>query len=76
MRSIGVAMLALALVQGSPVRSDNAQAEAAIRAIVAAQEKAWNAGDGRGYARDVTPDAAMSRSSTSTTRSGACARAI
>ncbi|HXT33212.1 MAG TPA: hypothetical protein VN716_28110 [Vicinamibacterales bacterium] len=76
MRSIGVAMLALALVQGSPVRSDNAQAEAAIRAIVAAQEKAWNAGDGRGYARDVTPDAAMSRSSTSTTRSGPGGRAI
>jgi uncharacterized protein (TIGR02246 family) len=59
MRSIGVAMLALALLQGSPVRSDNARAEVAIRAIVAAQEQAWNAGDGRAYARDVAPDASF-----------------
>jgi uncharacterized protein (TIGR02246 family) len=59
MRSIGVAMLALALLQGSPVRSDNAQAEVAIRAIVAAQVQAWNAGDGRAYARDVAPDASF-----------------
>jgi len=59
MRTIGVAMLTLALLQGSPGRSDNAQAERAIRGIVAAQEKAWNAGDGPGYARDVAPDASF-----------------
>jgi len=59
MRTLGVAMLTLALLQGSPGRSDDAQAEAAIRAIVAAQEKAWNAGDGRGYARDVAADASF-----------------
>ena len=30
--------------------------EAAIRRIVAEQVKAWNAGDGAGYAKDVAPD--------------------
>ena len=33
-----------------------AGSEAAIRRIVAEQARAWNAGDGAGYARDVTPD--------------------
>lgn len=59
MRTVGVAMLILALLQGTRVGPDNSDAEAAIRAIVAAQEKAWNAGDARGYARDVAADASF-----------------
>ena len=36
--------------------AQDADSEAAIRAIVAAQAVSWNAGDAVGYARDVGPD--------------------
>ena len=36
--------------------AQDAQAEAAIRAIVAEQASAWNRGDGEGYARQVAPE--------------------
>lgn len=36
--------------------AENQQDEAAIRAIVAAQVVAWNAGDGTAYAKDIAPD--------------------
>jgi uncharacterized protein (TIGR02246 family) len=47
--------MALTLSQStaSPVR--NPDAESAIRKIVAEQESAWNAGDGKGYASQVAP---------------------
>jgi len=35
------------------------QAEAHIRAIVAAQATSWNAGDGTAYAKDLAPDASF-----------------
>ena len=38
------------------LRAQDAPAEAAIRAIVAAQAAAWNAGDGEAYAKDVAPE--------------------
>lgn len=34
-------------------------AEAQIRALIAAQEKAWNAGDGDAYSKDVSADVAF-----------------
>jgi uncharacterized protein (TIGR02246 family) len=39
----------------SPIKHD-VVAEGAIRAIVAGQASAWNAGDAKGYASDVAPD--------------------
>ena len=56
-RSIGSAMLVLALL---PLAASADEAgEAAIRAIVAEQVTAWNAGDGAAYARHLAPEAAF-----------------
>ena len=46
-----------AQVPASPAQ--DAAAEASIRAIVAEQAGAWNAGDGEAYARAVAPDASF-----------------
>jgi len=43
----------------SPVLAQDATAEAAIRAIVAEQVVAWNAGDGTRYASHLSPDASF-----------------
>ena len=40
----------------SPPSATPTASDAAIREIVAAQDAAWNAGDGPGYARHVAPD--------------------
>jgi len=39
--------------------AQDAQAEAAIRAVVADQAAAWDAGDGVGYARHLAPEASF-----------------
>jgi len=44
------------LFAAAPVRAQDGASEAAIRAIVADQVAAWNAGDGAGYARHVSDD--------------------
>jgi uncharacterized protein (TIGR02246 family) len=52
-------MLCFAVLLSSSVASyaqNDGNGEAAIRRIVAEQAKAWNAGDGASYARDVAPD--------------------
>jgi len=52
-------VICLAVLLSSSVASfaqTDAASEAAIRRIVAEQARAWNAGDGAGYARDVAPD--------------------
>lgn len=54
-----VALLALLSLPPSTARAQDAAAEAAIRAIVAEQVVAWNAGDGAGYARHLAPDASF-----------------
>jgi len=41
------------------VFNQNAEAEAQIRAIVAEQAAAWNAGEGTAYAKDLTPEASF-----------------
>ena len=43
----------------SPALAQDAAAEAAIRAIVAEQVVAWNAGDGTRYANRLSPDASF-----------------
>ena len=48
--------LALTLGQIASAPTPDAAAERAIRAIVAEQVSAWNAGDGHRYASDVAPD--------------------
>lgn len=52
-------LAAVALILGiGPAETSFAQdtPEAPIRAIIAEQELAWNAGDGQAYARSVAPD--------------------
>ena len=52
-------VICVAVLLSSTVASyaqTDADGEAAIRRIVAEQAKAWNAGDGAGYAKDVAPD--------------------
>lgn len=41
------------------VHAQDRSAESQIRAIVAAQVAAWDAGDGRAYAKDIAPDASF-----------------
>jgi len=54
MGAFGVLILALALSQNSQPMQDSA--ETSIRAMVAEQANAWNAGDGKRYASHVAPD--------------------
>jgi uncharacterized protein (TIGR02246 family) len=56
MRTVGVLVMALTLSQDSSPPAHYHEAETAIRAIVAEQVRAWNAGDGKGYASRVGPD--------------------
>ena len=56
MRTFAALALALALWQDPSPQTQNAEAEQAIRGIIAAQARAWNAGDGKGYASDVAAD--------------------
>jgi len=54
---IPFAMLALSSSHGAFVQDQ--RAEASIRAIIAAQVAAWDAGDGAAYAKDLAPDASF-----------------
>jgi len=58
LRRVLVAAVAMTMSIG-PARAQQTVAEAPIRAIVAAQETAWNAGDGDAYAKDVSTDVAF-----------------
>ncbi len=51
-----IAFIACVLVVATPSPAADAEAEAALRAIVAEQEAAWNAGDGAKYASHVSSD--------------------
>ena len=60
LKSISVAMLMLAVWPSSTSWAADTKAdEAAIRAIVAEQVVAWNAGDGKRYASHLAPDASF-----------------
>jgi uncharacterized protein (TIGR02246 family) len=58
MRSLLLALMMLA-GGGAVSFAQDSKAEAAIRAIVAEQVVAWNAGDGQGYARHLAADASF-----------------
>jgi uncharacterized protein (TIGR02246 family) len=51
-----IAVLTAALTSAVPAGAQDATSEAAIRAIVAAQVEAWNAGNGAEFARRIAPD--------------------
>jgi uncharacterized protein (TIGR02246 family) len=58
-RSLAVALVLLAAAAGGVSFAQASAAEAPIRAIVADQAAAWNAGDAAGYARHLAPDASF-----------------
>jgi len=53
------ALSLLAVLPAAPALAQDAVAEAAIRAIIADQVEAWNAGDGARYASHLAPDASF-----------------
>jgi len=59
LRSIALALSVLAVGPAAPSYAQDAESEAPIRAIVAEQVVAWNAGDGPAYARHLAPDASF-----------------
>lgn len=52
-------LLALLVIPTVNLRAQDAGAEAAIRAIIAEQAAAWNAGDGTRYSSHIAPDASF-----------------
>lgn len=48
---VTIALIVVSLTAGAPAQDGSAESQ--IRAIVAAQAKAWNAGDATAYAKDV-----------------------
>ena len=56
MRGVSWILIALAASFSLPVRGQDTAAEEQIRAIVAAQAAAWDAGDAAAYAMDVAAD--------------------
>ena len=59
LRSLIVAAMLFAAGSATALRAQDAPSEAAIRAIVADQVVAWNAGDGSAYARHLAPEASF-----------------
>ena len=59
LRSIAVTLILLAAGPAPMSFAQDAASEAPIRAIVAEQAVAWNAGDGQAYARHLAPDASF-----------------
>ena len=58
--SLNIALILLVVPAGVSFAQDAASvSEAPIRAIVAEQVDAWNAGDGQAYARHLAPDASF-----------------
>ena len=58
-RLMAMTLMALAASQAPASLKPDTAAEAEIRSIVAEQVSAWNAGDGKGYARRLAPDASF-----------------
>ncbi len=60
LRKLPVVLFTMLALSSSPgAYAQDEQAEAPIRAIVAAQSAAWDAGDGTAYAKDLAPDASF-----------------
>ena len=58
-RVVAVVIAALVVSSAAAVSAQDPAAETAIRAIVAAQAAAWDAGDGTAYAANLAPDASF-----------------
>ena len=58
-RSTAVALILLRFASPTVLFAQDAASEAPIRAIVAEQVAAWDAGDAPGYARHLAPDASF-----------------
>lgn len=56
---LSVALLAFSIIPLSPAVAQDAASEAAIRAIIAEQVTAWDAGDGTRYANHLAPEASF-----------------
>jgi hypothetical protein len=61
--AIALALFALTTQPASTAPGSDTAAEAAIRAIVAEQVVAWDAGDAKGYASHLAPDASTTSTS-------------
>jgi uncharacterized protein (TIGR02246 family) len=59
LRTLPVPFTILALSSSHFAFAQDQRAEAPIRAIIAAQAAAWDAGDGTAYAKDLAPDASF-----------------
>jgi uncharacterized protein (TIGR02246 family) len=59
LRSIAMTVMLLGIGPAVMALAQDAAAEGQIRAIVADQVLAWNAGDGQAYARHLAPDASF-----------------
>jgi uncharacterized protein (TIGR02246 family) len=59
LRSLTIAMMLYAVGATTELHAQDAASEATIRAIVADQVVAWNAGDGEAYAQHLAPDASF-----------------
>jgi uncharacterized protein (TIGR02246 family) len=59
LKAILLSLVVLALPATQLGFAQDQQDEAAIRAIIAAQAEAWNAGDGSAYGKDVAADASF-----------------
>ena len=59
LRSLTISMMLCAAGATTALYAQDAPSEAAIRAIVADQVVAWNAGDGAAYAQHLAPDASF-----------------
>lgn len=59
LRSIAIAIMLVTIDPAAALFAQDGASEAAIRAIVAEQVAAWDAGDGPGYARHLAPDASF-----------------
>jgi hypothetical protein len=55
-QSLNIPLMILLAVPAAVLFAQDAASEAPIRAIVADQVVAWNAGDGQAYARHLAPD--------------------
>ena len=58
-RALAFALSGLTMLQARPSLAQDSTGEARIRAIIAEQVEAWNAGDGTRYAKDLAPDASF-----------------
>ena len=59
LRALTISMMLCAAGAATALYAQDAPSEAAIRAIVADQVVAWNAGDGGAYARHLAPEASF-----------------